>query len=380
MNLFQTISRQLCGAKYESISKSLTADCVLFFALYAAGIRLVISPFVLYLASTVFTAFIMWQILRGNRFVEILQGMLVIPFERKDFIFSAVFALTGYTLITKTLTLWVLFFAVSPWKISELITALLCGVHACLAAAAVFLLYQKQKLLPFLFGIFCIPAVPFLDRSSAAVLAAALSVSAGALLYLSFADAYDLYQPAAPEKPARYAGSKGGFLLYLIRYLRGNKNYLLNTAGLCAAACFLPLLFGETKELHLLPFGFPMLCLNTPLCTLLSGSPDLERSIRALPGQKRSFCCPYCLFLSSVNFFILSIYLFSWQFINGGIHITDIGSALLFSILNAALSVFLEWFFPIRNWKTESGLWHHPRKYAIPLFLMLLIVWMEIGG
>ena len=121
-----------------------------------------------------------------------------------------------------------------------------------------------------------------------------------------------------------------------------------------------------------------MLCLNTPLCTLLSGSPDLEQSIRALPGQQKRFCLPYCLFLSAVNCSILSVYLCAWQIINGGIHITDAGCALLFAILNALLSVLLEWFFPIRNWKTESGLWHHPRKYIVPLLLTALIVFVEI--
>lgn len=30
----------------------------------------------------------------------------------------------------------------------------------------------------------------------------------------------------------------------------------------------------------------------------------------------------------------------------------------------------LEWGFPLRGWKLEADLWHHPRKYAVPLVLL----------
>lgn len=36
------------------------------------------------------------------------------------------------------------------------------------------------------------------------------------------------------------------------------------------------------------------------------------------------------------------------------------------------LSVLLEWFYPIRGWKIESDLWHHPRKYVVPVAMLLL--------
>ena len=35
-------------------------------------------------------------------------------------------------------------------------------------------------------------------------------------------------------------------------------------------------------------------------------------------------------------------------------------------------SVLLEWFYPIRGWKIESDLWHHPRKYIVPAAMLLL--------
>ena len=28
--------------------------------------------------------------------------------------------------------------------------------------------------------------------------------------------------------------------------------------------------------------------------------------------------------------------------------------------------------YPIRDWKIESDLWHHPRKYVVPMVMLLL--------
>ena len=107
--------------------------------------------------------------------------------------------------------------------------------------------------------------------------------------------------------------------VYLTRYLLANKSYLINTVGLCAIAFFLPLLFGEFQGLNMFPIGLAILCLNTPICTLLSCDPDLEQAIRVLPGQAGRFCRRYCLFIFIVNGIVASIYLSSCQIIHGGI-------------------------------------------------------------
>ena len=43
-----------------------------------------------------------------------------------------------------------------------------------------------------------------------------------------------------------------------------------------------------------------------------------------------------------------------------------------FALLSAVGSVLLEWYCPIRGWKIESDLWHHPRKYIVPAAMLLL--------
>ncbi len=160
--------------------------------------------------------------------------------------------------------------------------------------------------------------------------------------------------------------------LYLLRYLITNKNYLLNTAGLCAAACVLPLILGQFEGLEVMPFGFAILCLNTPICILLSCDPGLEQAVRVLPGQKKYFCTRYCFFIFAVNMLVSSVYLVSWQIQYGCVGSLEIITSLLFALQSAVLSVLLEWFYPIRGWKIESDLWHHPRKYVVPLIMLLI--------
>lgn len=127
-----------------------------------------------------------------------------------------------------------------------------------------------------------------------------------------------------------------------------------------------------------MPLGFAILCLNTPICILLSCDPDLEQAVRVLPGQAGRFCSRYCIFIFSVNAALSSVYLVSWQVQYGGAGGMEIIAALLIALQSAVLSILLEWRHPVRNWKIESDLWHHPRKYIVPLIMLLIAVLIGI--
>lgn len=374
MKTANALSKQLFGAKYESARKSLLTAVILFLAVYAASLRLVIAPFILYLTSAFFTMCIMWQVLNGRRHIEAMQGIYTLPFENHSLVFSYILVLGLHTLITKTLLIWVLFFAAAQWSVFEAVIALFCGCMACVVAAAVYHMFKKGRIVRSVLWVFGILAVILFVRQSIAVLTAALISGMIAVLYLYFAEPYDFYDAAAERKSVRQMSRSGNILTYFIRYLTANKNYLVNTIGLCTTACFLPLLFSKFQGLNTLPIGLAVLCLNTPICTLLSCDTDLEQAIRVLPGQAGQFCRKYCLFLFAVNVIPASIYLCSWQFIHGGIHSADVGMAILIDLQSAVLAVILEWKYPIRSWKTESDLWHHPRKYLVPLIMLLMAV------
>ena len=122
----KALSKQFFGAKYESARKSLLAAVILFIAVYAAEFRVMVAPFILYLTSTFFTVGVMWQVLTGRRHMETMQGMFMLPFDNRSFVFSYVLVLGAHTLITKTLLIWVLFFAVASWSAGEITLAVLC--------------------------------------------------------------------------------------------------------------------------------------------------------------------------------------------------------------------------------------------------------------
>lgn len=371
MNTTKALSKQFFGAKYQSAGKSLLAAVILFIAIDAAEFQMEIAPFILYLTSTFFTGGVMWQVLTGKRHIEAMQGMFMLPFDNRSFVFSYVMVLGAHTLITKTLPIWALFFAAAwyPWEIA---IAVFCGCMACAVTAAGYRMCRKGLIVLPVLWVAGILVVILLVRQDAVVLTAGAVSILASVLYLAFADAYDFYSASASKKSVQHTGHSGSVFVYLTRYLLANKSYLINTVGLCAIACFLPLLFGEFQGLNMFPIGLAILCLNTPICTLLSCDPDMEQAIRVLPGQAGRFCRRYCLFIFIVNGIVASIYLSSWQIIHGGIGLPHVGTVLLFAIQSAILSVILEWKHPIRGWKTESDLWHHPRKYLVPLAMLLM--------
>ena len=379
MNILKALSKQLFGAKYERIIKSLAACLILFLAIHTAGINMEIAASILFLTTMAFSAGIMWQALHSSGNADCMAGLFMLPFTNREMTFLFVLAFAGYTLITKTFPVLALFFAVHEWSVSQIAVALLCACNGCFMAAAwctmiyEALHHKKRKLMPFavlwcggmLLAIFFVRDVIVF----ALIVLASLSLS---FLRLLMADAYVYYRPASAKPLIRRTKGAGSVLLYLLRYLVTNKNYLVNTAGLCVVGGILPMILGQFEGLNVMPLGFAILCLNTPICILLSCDPGLEQVVRVLPGQAGRFCTRYGFFIFSVNMAVSSVYLAVWQIRHGGVGGMDIMAAVLIALQSAILSVLLEWLHPIRNWKVESDLWNHPRKYVVP-FIMLLV-------
>ena len=332
-----------------------------------------IAPSILFLTATAFSAGAMWQALHSSGNADRMAGLFMLPFTNREMTFSFVLAFAGYTLITIAFPVLALFFAVHEWSILQIAVALLCACNGCFMAAAWYTMTKKRKLMPFvvLWCVGMLLAIFFVQKVTifALVVLASLFLS---LLRLLTADAYAFYRPASAKLLTRRTKGTGSVLLYLLRYLVTNKNYLMNTAGLCVVGGILPMILGQFEGLNVMPLGFAILCLNTPICILLSCDPGLEQAVRVLPGQAGRFCIRYSFFNFSVNMAVSSVYLAVWQIKHGGVGGMDIMAAVLIALQSAFLSVLLEWFHPIRNWKIESDLWHHPRKYAVPLIMLLI--------
>lgn len=372
MNPYKVFLKHVFGAKYEGVKKSTFIVIVVFTAIFAAEIKMNIAPSVLFLTATMFTTGVMWQTLGSKKNMENLQGMLVLPFENRQLVFAYVFSLGAYTLLSKSALILALFFAVGSWKPEEVVIGLLCACNGCLFAVLLYLHRKNAKLmLGFLWLAAYVLAI-FLVKSLmifGGIVLGSLLILVGLLVH---GDAYAFYDQGTVKNRFKNSRKRGSFLVYLLRYLWGNKNYMINTMGLCVVACLLPMILNQLGTLNVLPMGLAILSLNTPLCILLSVDRDLEQAVRMLPGQGIRFGVKYCVFLAVVNMLLSSIYLLSWQLQFGHVSALMVATAVIFAVQSALCSVVLEWVYPLRNWKLESDLYHHPRKYIVPGMMMLL--------
>ena len=366
----KAFAKKLFGAKYERLPRTLFMDVIAFWGLYIAGFQVQIASFVRVLMISAFTAGVMWQALSSKDNAVELTAMLMLPFRRREFVFSYVAVLGAYTLLTKTGLLLAVLLAVSAWKSIEMIGMVISMLHAVLMAAAAYSL-RKYWYAGGIWVAAIVSAILFL-RSELLLDLLLLVNGLFAILILWKADGYVFYQKESRKSHAVRQRKRASLWRYFFRYLSCHKNYLLNTVVMWCVALVLPCFLKEMAGLSVIPVGFAILSLNTPICILLSCDPDLEQAVRFLPGQKQRFCIPYCLFIFLCNMAADVIFLLSWQIQNGGITVLMIAGAVFFAMQSAVLSVLLEWFYPIRGWKIESELWHHPRKYVVPVVMLLL--------
>ena len=366
----KAFAKKLFGAKYERLPRTLFMDVIVFWGLYIAGFQVQIASFVRVLMISAFTAGVMWQALSSKDNAVELTAMLMLPHQRREFVFSYVGMLGAYTVLTKTGLLFAVLLAVSAWKPVELVGMILCMIHAVLMAAAVYSV-RKYWYVGGLWAAVIVVAILLLGSRTWFYLLILVN-GLFAVLILWRADGYVFYQKESKKHHAVRQRKRASLWRYFFRYLSCHKNYLLNTAVMWCVALVLPCFLREMDGLSVIPVGFAILSLNTPICILLSCDPDLEQAVRFLPGQKQCFCIPYCLFIFLCNMDADVIFLLSWQIQNGGITVLMIAGAVFFAMQSAVLSVLLEWFYPIRGWKIESDLWHHPRKYVVPVVMLLL--------
>ena len=148
MNILKALSKQFFGAKYESVGKSLIACLILFFAIDAVEIRIVIAPSILFLTATAFSAGVMWQALNSSHNADSMTGLFMLPFANRKMTFLFVLAFTGYTLITKTGIVLALFFSVHEWSAAQISVSLLCACNGCFMATAAYTMIKRKILLP----------------------------------------------------------------------------------------------------------------------------------------------------------------------------------------------------------------------------------------
>lgn len=367
--MYKAFLRKFLGIHFERAGKSLMICLILYFSLRASDMEIQIAPFILYLIASVHTAGVMWRALSSRDHAAYLKNMRMLPLENRDFVFTWVSSLGLYTFTMQTGPLLSVIWAVSSSDGMEILRSIFCAVNAIIVTALVYSRKTRSLAVLLWAGIsFTCPL--FLHHSALFLPVIAVNLPV-ILLCLVRTDA-DAFFPQYRKNSRTWKTQQHCPVIpYLLRYLVSHPHYLFNTFLMWGIAGILPLFFRQMEGLHFFPVGFAILSLNTPMGILLSCDPELEQAVRILPEQGRRFCLPYAIFVSLCNLTADTVFLCSWRLLNGPVPLWAPGTAVLFSVFSAAGTVWLEWFYPIRNWKMESDLWHHPRKYAVPVVLLL---------
>ncbi len=362
--LFNAFRKKLFGNSFEKILKSIAICAVVFFGLYMAEIKIQIAPFIKYLMSATFTAGIMWHSLSSDNNAE-LSGIVMLPFKKRGFTFSYIGAYGLYTIITKTLPLIAVMFAVSSTDITEIAGVIICVLNGIFVTSAVYSM-KKYRIIGFIWAIASVAAV--FTEYALIILSANLILSS---IALTAADPYNFinnFSSAAVLK----SSYKHSVWKYLFRYMTARKNYLINSVFMWVVGIIIPVFMIESDVTAFLPMGFAILSINTPLCVLISADRSLREAINFLPSGTRMFCLPYFSFIVLNNLIAYTFYLASFAVQTGSFDVKNILFGVVFAVLGAMGSVFLEMKFPLTDYKTESDLWHHPRKYIVPAVLLLV--------
>lgn len=128
-----------------------------------------------------------------------------------------------------------------------------------------------------------------------------------------------------------------------------------STRRRCGVACVLPVLLGRMEARFVLPIGFAILSLEHAAVHPANLRPRL-------PGQQKRSASPAAYSSSGAVWLRTSFSCVAGRSRLAGSSRLHVLTAAAFALSSAIGAVLLEWYCPIRGWKIESDLWHHPRK------------------
>lgn len=371
--LFNAFSKKLFGDRYRKLLTSALICFMAYMGISSAEYHIAIAPTILFLMSAVFTAGAMWQALNASDTAGYIRNMVMMPFDNKGFAAAYLGTLAIHTLVTKTLLLWALVFAVCKFDAVTIAGAVLSAVCSTAITSCVYVA-RRAWLLPLAWAAGIVACIFVFGKNSilmAGIFAVNILIAAALLIRV---DGYLFYDLACECEAHSYkVRSHKNCLVwvYLTRYILSHKNYMFNSLITWGFAAVIPWFLGAILESNefigiFLYIGYGLVVINTPLCILVSCDRDLARGIDCLPEGGRRFFVPYAGFLFSSTCLAYVFYLVSWNIKFGGIAAIHIVLAVILAAVSAVLSVSLEKFFPLQKWTIESELWHHPRKYVVP--------------
>ena len=158
-------------------------------------------------------------------------------------------------------------------------------------------------------------------------------------------------------------------LKYIFRYLISNKSYLISTLIMIAFCSYLSKTMESMAFKESAMVGMALLSVNTPLAVVVSSSRTLKKKLCSMPDRIRCFYIPYAAVLFVFYIIAYSLVILILGLTGTEITVRTITAALAFAVQAAAFTSFMEEKYTITKWRTESDIWHNPRKYILPVIL-----------
>ncbi|MGT2907004.1 hypothetical protein [Streptococcus dentiloxodontae] len=164
---------------------------------------------------------------------------------------------------------------------------------------------------------------------------------------------------------------KVNFGNYFFTAVAKERYFYFNTV---ASIFFIGLLFFQDLPTILkFPMLFTVASMNTPLTTLISGTPQMKTHLQSLPN---SFIV-YNMYLQClISYFFITNTLVASLYIYSTHNLYILIWVWTYTILEAASYLFLEKYITINHWNIKKELWKHPRKYIIPLLTYLFFFFL----
>lgn len=331
--------------------------------------------FTIFTFGTIYTT---WQTIQSYVVFDRFKSYIQLPIPQKS-IFPLFILALYYVNVIERMLLTTIF----AWKVGLSVYQITLDYYLFSAVIIEVVLYayllkNKKKygqllLLLFLFSGFILSAV-IIDKSVFKL--AVYSIGIIAFIFLiqryGFSDilsSNEQYQTKVTRKEN-----------YFFEIFTSNRVYTVNALFVPVLIIFMLVNAPAVSPFMLLPILSTIGGINTPLTSMVSADGDLRKQVAMLPSKittiKMYFSFLF-IYFAIMNLIIHSLF---YLIVKENILFLMIFS-LVATLYEAFFFVFIEFKFPITNWKITSDIWKHPRKYIslVVLFFSMTIIFVILN-
>ncbi|MDO5156525.1 MAG: hypothetical protein Q4D51_11225 [Eubacteriales bacterium] len=370
--MFEVLGRKLLGEKGRNAVRNVFVAFVVYMGLSNLEYQVNVSLQVLLFTNLFFSGTIILQVLSSQDNARYLKGFFSMPFDEKKFFIGYAEVIGAYTLFTKTALVLALIFAFGKVTALQTMILMVHFVYVCFAAMIVFAFLKDRIYISALILSLSIVACFVLPEHG--FLIVVYGIACGVMAFvLSKLDPYRFMVKESHLKKAKKVANASKFMVtkYILRYLLSNKGYVLGGLFMIAFGCFFAKSMEEVGFSNTCGFAMALLAVNTPLAIVVSTNRVLKKKLEMMPDSIKGFFVPYAGFLFGYYMLSYVIFLGVMRILGTELHLSTFVMAIAFALQAAILVATLENRWTIENWKVESDLLHHPRKYIAPAILMV---------